>query len=43
MIDDASSWAEEMAGTGPKPTPETVPAGERGVRFRVDVSRSPSR
>ena len=43
MIDDASLGDEEMAGTGPKPAPETVPAGEPGVRFRVDVSRSPSR
>ena len=39
MIDDGLPEDEEMAGTGPEPTPETVPADEPGVRFRVDLSR----
>ena len=39
MIDDGLPEDEEMAGTGPKPTPETVPAGEPGVQFRADLSR----
>ena len=37
MIDDGLPENEEMAG--PKPTPETVPADEPGVQFRVDLSR----
>ena len=39
MIDDGLPEDEEMTGTGPEPTPETVPADEPGVRFRVDLSR----
>ena len=39
MIDDGLPEDEEMTGTGPEPMPETVPADEAGVRFRVDLSR----
>ena len=38
MIDNGSPEDEEMAGTGAKPTPETAPADEPGVRFHEPPS-----